>query len=84
MVSGLDDYANYYKSYRYVHNLGLPFLILMLGFMTIEWLGRGQQYALETLGLNRNKSLRWVLYLVIAIGILLFSGSKQEFIYFQF
>ena len=84
MVSGLDDYANYYKSYRYVYNLGLPFLILMLGFMAIEWLGRGQQYALETLGLNWNKSLRWALYLVIAIGILLFSGSKQEFIYFQF
>ncbi len=84
LASGLDDYKHYYKSYRYLVNLGKPFLILALCFMVIEWVGRGQQYAIEKLGLNWHKALRWAMYILIAIAILLYGGSKQEFIYFQF
>ena len=53
-------------------------------FVLIEWFGRIEQYAIARLGLNWNRFVRWAFYILIAICILLFSGSDNEFIYFQF
>jgi D-alanyl-lipoteichoic acid acyltransferase DltB (MBOAT superfamily) len=61
-------------------------IILLIGiFMFIEWLGRKNQYALEKLGLSWPTPIRYLLYIMIAFIIILFTnGDKHEFIYFQF
>jgi D-alanyl-lipoteichoic acid acyltransferase DltB (MBOAT superfamily) len=55
-------------------------------FLIVEWLGRRNQYAIETLGLKRSKFLRYALYVVLVFFILCYGlvGEQQEFIYFQF
>jgi D-alanyl-lipoteichoic acid acyltransferase DltB (MBOAT superfamily) len=65
-----------------VHPFGM--LLLLAVFIFIEWLGRRDQYALESLGLSWKKIIRWTFYAVIAIATLLYSGKSEEFIYFQF
>ncbi|MBU2948017.1 MBOAT family O-acyltransferase [Zobellia uliginosa] len=58
--------------------------LMILFFISIEWLGRTNQYALEKIGFKWNKNLRILFYFGIILLIFLFSGSEQEFIYFQF
>ncbi len=65
-----------------VHPLGM--LLLLTVFVFIEWLGRRNEYALESLGLSWNRIIRWSFYAVIALVTLLYSGKSEEFIYFQF
>jgi len=59
-------------------------LFIIVMFFAIEWIGREQQYAIAKLGHKSNKFVRLSLYLSFAYLIFIFSGSKQEFIYFQF
>jgi alginate O-acetyltransferase complex protein AlgI len=59
------------------------FLLIIL-FITTEWLGRQEHYALENFGANWPKVLRWIFYYSIVIAILYYADSKQQFIYFQF
>lgn len=60
----------------------LVFFIIL--FMGIEWYGREDHFAIEKLGLNWKRPIRYFFYISIAILILLFSGQADEFIYFQF
>ncbi|MGZ3932525.1 MAG: MBOAT family O-acyltransferase [Bacteroidia bacterium] len=57
---------------------------LIFIFTLIEWAGRRENYAIERLGLNLPKAVRWSLYYVMIALIFIFSGSQQQFIYFQF
>ncbi len=50
----------------------------------VEWLQRKKQHALQFGSLNMPLLLRWSIYYVIIVFIILFGGSGQEFIYFQF
>jgi D-alanyl-lipoteichoic acid acyltransferase DltB (MBOAT superfamily) len=59
-------------------------IILVIGFVFIEWIGKEQQYAISILGLRWRKPLRYGLYYAIILAIILFSGKQQQFIYFQF
>ena len=59
-------------------------LCILVFFQFIEWIGREQPYAIANLGLKWNQSIRWILYIFLALIILLFSGKADEFIYFQF
>ena len=59
-------------------------LILLAFFVLIEWVGRGNEYAIQKLGLTWKKPIRWVFYLSISTAILLYFGKAEEFIYFQF
>ena len=63
----------------------IPYTVLFLVavFITIEWLGRHGQYALERID-KINKPLRWSFYLVLIMLMFLFAGEEQAFIYFQF
>ena len=63
----------------------MPFtvLFLVIVFITIEWLGRHGQYALERID-RINKPLRWSIYIVLIMLMFLFTGEEQAFIYFQF
>ncbi|WP_116126271.1 MBOAT family O-acyltransferase [Lewinella sp. IMCC34183] len=69
-----------------LNNLKLAALtLLFVGvFLVIEWLGRRDEYAIERLALHRPRPLRWAFYYAIALSIFWFSGSEQDFIYFQF
>lgn len=53
-------------------------------FMVIEWLGRESTFALEKLGTNWPRVIRWSFYIAIAAVIFFKMGKSQGFIYFQF
>lgn len=59
-------------------------IVLIIIFMMIEWKGRENKYAIETLGLHWKKPLRYAIYYAIIIAIFWFGGNVQQFIYFQF
>ncbi len=59
-------------------------LFLIAIFMTIEWLGREGQYALEKLALSWRKPFRYVFYYALIFAIFYFVREEQQFIYFQF
>jgi D-alanyl-lipoteichoic acid acyltransferase DltB (MBOAT superfamily) len=58
--------------------------ILLIFFIIIEWLGRRNQYAIETFGIHWNRTLRLVFYYSLMVLIFWYSQNEQEFIYFQF
>lgn len=61
------------------------FMFLAIGFfILIEWMGRRNRYALETLLVQKHRVFRWGFYYALMISILLFAGKEQTFIYFQF
>lgn len=61
----------------------LLYIILLLG---VEWLQRDKQYGLQldNKGLFRYRIVRWGIYYFLVIATLLWAGSQEEFIYFQF
>lgn len=59
------------------------FLILLF-FISIEWIGREDQYAIATIGNKWKKPIRYIFYYFILLIIIFFSGKEQQFIYFQF
>ncbi|NRB58885.1 MAG: MBOAT family protein [Winogradskyella sp.] len=63
----------------------LPYTVLALValFVSVEWLGRHGQYAIERIDFIK-KPLRWSFYLVLIMLMFLFTGEDQVFIYFQF
>lgn len=60
------------------------FISLVFIFMLIEWIGREQQFAIAKIGTSFPRIIRWGFYYTIILTILYFSGSEQQFIYFQF
>ena len=71
--------------YAFIGNCHPFVLILVLFvFFVIEWKGRERQFAIQHLGLNWHKSLRWAMYFLIIIVIINLSGTNKQFIYFQF
>ena len=61
-------------------SLAIGFGALML---VIEWTTRRREFALDLHG-RFNTPLRWAIYLVTILAILMFNGVKSEFIYFRF
>lgn len=59
-------------------------LLLMVIFITVEWIGRGEQFALAHIGITWKRPLRYLLYYIIIVAIFWFGGKEQQFIYFQF
>lgn len=59
-------------------------IVLLIIFNVIEWYGRAGEFALDGFGSKWRPTYRRLSYVLIALLILLFSGAKQEFIYFQF
>lgn len=60
-------------------------IVLIILFLIIEWLGRRQLYAIETLFLSSSRVVRWGLYFVLIFFMGIFMETKETpFIYFQF
>ncbi|MBT8255027.1 MAG: MBOAT family protein [Bacteroidia bacterium] len=62
----------------------LILLVLILGFICMEWLGREREYAIEYLGHRSSKYVRYGFYYLITMLVFFFKGNQQDFIYFQF
>lgn len=67
-------------------NMGwaLVTFIIIIIFLIIEWIGREKKYAIELMGIQSSRKLRWFLYFCITISIIYFGGKPEAFIYFQF
>lgn len=61
----------------------LPWLVAF--FIGLEWLGREKEHALEALGTNWPRIVRWGGYAIIIAMIGMFMNTEETpFIYFQF
>lgn len=60
-------------------------LCLILFFLMIDWVGRNNKFAIENVKKIRFLTLRYIIYLTIALIIMFFGNfEKNEFLYFQF
>lgn len=59
----------------------LIFIIIMLIF---EWFMREQLHPLRKPFTNMPTFVRWIIYFLLAVLVLLYAGEQAEFIYFQF
>ncbi len=60
-------------------------LLFFIGLLlVIEWAGREKEFALEGLFTSWYRPLRWAVYLILSLTILIHFGKDQQFIYFQF
>jgi alginate O-acetyltransferase complex protein AlgI len=59
-------------------------LLLLLIFMSLEWLGREEQFAIAKLGTKWPRTIKWGFYFILIFAIFYFAGEEQQFIYFQF
>ncbi|MCE7057279.1 MBOAT family protein [Algoriphagus sp. AGSA1] len=64
----------------------ITLLLLIIGFLWVEWKGRVGEYGIARLGLIPSKTRRWSIYLMIIFIIDIFGNTSEEieFIYFQF
>jgi len=60
-------------------------IILIMFFLCVEWLGKEDQYAVERLGLNWPRPVRWVFYssIIFLIGMFV-QTTEVPFLYFRF
>jgi len=62
----------------------IPIIVMLSIFIMIEWIGRNYQYALEGIDKISLKQVRWLFYYALIIATIYFTGTGQQFIYFQF
>lgn len=67
-----------------IDGLNRKVIFFVLIFISIEWLNRRADHALEMGYSVKYRPLRWVAYYSLILIILTFGGEQQEFIYFQF
>lgn len=73
------------KSFFTIPSIPYATIFLLIIFITIEWLGREGNYALEKLDLKLGKPFRWLVYALIILAIGMFMQTQETpFIYFQF
>jgi alginate O-acetyltransferase complex protein AlgI len=84
LFSGLTDLSNYTITYNLLTRFGYPLIGIHVLFILLEWIGRGDQFAIEKLGSKFPKIVRYSFYYSVVAAILWFGGDEQQFIYFQF
>ena len=64
----------------------ITLLVLIIGFLIVEWKGRFGQYGISGLEYIPSKARRWSIYALIILTIDIFGNTSEEieFIYFQF
>ncbi|RAI94173.1 MBOAT family O-acyltransferase [Algoriphagus yeomjeoni] len=64
----------------------ITLLVLIAGFLWVEWKGRHGQFGIAGLKFIPRKAYRWSMYLLIILAIDIFGNTSEqiEFIYFQF
>lgn len=90
MSTALDYIGRIITDFRFKipKNEGIGFdnylLLILAGFIIIEWLQRHKDNALDIRELKISKPVRWLFYYSLICLIMFYSGDQQEFIYFQF
>jgi alginate O-acetyltransferase complex protein AlgI len=85
MIVGLMRKSGYIQTLNLMHwKIGATVPILILLFISIEWLGRTQQFAIQNLCMKWKKPFRYAFYYCLILAIFWFGGKEQQFIYFQF
>jgi D-alanyl-lipoteichoic acid acyltransferase DltB (MBOAT superfamily) len=87
---------NITEAFQYIHRMftvklfsrpdifPITILVIVIGFVIVEWFGRNNNFAIENLAL-KNKISRYIFYYLIVILIIFFgSFNENQFIYFQF
>ena len=64
--------------------LPIQLILILSTFIFIEWKSRHKEHVLANIHEKYITPLRWGLYFIIILGIVLLADEKQEFIYFQF
>jgi len=83
-ISGIFS-SSFFTLPHFVNMEGIGYtLVMILFFVLMEWLGREQEYAIESVGLAWKKYYRLAFYYSLVFLIFYFSGEQQDFIYFQF
>lgn len=60
-------------------------IMLIIPFILVEWAGREANYAIEKIGFNWKRPVRWSFYIFIVFLIGMYMHTEEtEFIYFQF
>ncbi|WP_199898082.1 MBOAT family O-acyltransferase [Marinilabilia salmonicolor] len=59
-------------------------LLNIVLLIVVEWFGRDKQYGIEFLFGIKYRIVRWSLYILLILYIIVFAGGSQDFIYFQF
>ncbi len=59
-------------------------IFLIAIFVIIEWFGRENKFALENFPSSWSQMIRWTIYTLLLILVIIFQGKQQTFIYFQF
>jgi D-alanyl-lipoteichoic acid acyltransferase DltB (MBOAT superfamily) len=59
-------------------------VLLIILLVVVEWIQREKQHALQIDQIKMPRMARWVSYYFIIFLIFYFSGTQQDFIYFQF
>ena len=62
----------------------MKLVLILLTFVSIEWVQRNKQHALQFANETLHQMTRWSIYYTIIIVMLLLGGNQQQFIYFQF
>jgi len=62
----------------------IPTITISIIFILVEWIGRKDQFAIQTLGFKWSRHTRIIMYLIITTTVFLNMGDEQQFIYFQF
>lgn len=71
-----------FKSYRFPEVDLKPFIYIFI-LLAVEWLQRKKLHGLD-LTMVRVRVVRWLIYLLLFVIILLFGANSDSFIYFQF
>jgi D-alanyl-lipoteichoic acid acyltransferase DltB (MBOAT superfamily) len=83
-LDGIFDASLFTMPYITDDKPGNLFTVVLIGFIILEWIGRDSQFALDKWIAWFNKPLRISVYLGLILLIFYFSGSSEQFIYFQF
>lgn len=85
LVAGLFSLQSYASAIQFIQTkVGFMIPALVAFFIIVEWLGREEQFALAKIGLTWYKPMRWSFYYSLIIILIMYGGSQQPFIYFQF
>ena len=57
---------------------------LVICFIIIEWISRFGVHPFQKTNQIKYVGIRWSIYYIFILTIILFSGKQQQFIYFQF
>lgn len=85
MFIDIYSFTGYFETVKLVYReVGLPICLLILFFFITEWFTREKEFALQKLGVNWKRYIRYSMYFLFIMTILWLGGKEEPFIYFQF